>query len=68
MTRRKYLTKEQVMQLFRADVLPGIKRQYEKDGVPDKPARAEAWNNFTDMLREEGYISAKAYDTWTCPF
>jgi hypothetical protein len=61
-------SKAQVLKMFRSDVLPSIKNQYEQDGRVDHPARAEAWNNFTDALREDRLISNHAYETWTNPF
>ena len=33
----------------------------------DKPAIAEAWNNYTDMLCKEGQITSKQYNEWTHP-
>lgn len=61
------MTKQQAVAAFMADVLPDVKAQYEQDGVPDWPARSEAWNNYTDALRKDRQITAKQYDTWTHP-
>ena len=30
--------------------------------------KREAWNNFTDSLCKEGYISENQYNNWTNPF
>ena len=30
--------------------------------------KREEWNNFTDMLCKEGYITEKQYETWSNPF
>jgi hypothetical protein len=64
----KYLTKKQVMELFRREVLPAVRRKFETDGKVDRLARSEEWNNYTDYLRKSDKISEKAYDTWDCPF
>ena len=34
----------------------------------DTVMRAEAWNNYTDMLARDGMISAAQYHNWTNPF
>ena len=39
---------------FTEEILPIIQEQYEQDGVPDYPARCEAWCNWTDMLCKDG--------------
>lgn len=57
------LTKKEVERLFREDVLPSIRETYEQDGKVDRIARAEAWSNYTSMLREDGLIS-----DWTNPY
>ena len=64
----KLLSKKNVLSMFRREVLPHIRSQYEQDRRLDRPARREAWNNFTDALRRDRLISAHAYDTWTCPW
>lgn len=62
------LTKREALTQFKAEILPGIRAQYEADGVPDKPARSEAWNNWTDSLAKSGEITLRQYETWTNPF
>ncbi|UNH61129.1 hypothetical protein SSZBM1_12 [Synechococcus phage S-SZBM1] len=34
----------------------------------DVVAKREAWNNFTDALCKEGYISESQYERWSNPF
>ena len=34
----------------------------------DIVAKREAWNNFTDALCKEGYITTKQYNNWSNPF
>jgi hypothetical protein len=60
-------TKAQVSADFRENILPGILEHYERDGIPDWPARSEAWNNYTDMLCKSGEISPRQYNTWVSP-
>ena len=62
------MTKDQAMKIFKEEILPSIIKRYEMDGIKDKPARAEAWNNFTDSLCEDGQITNKQYNNWTNPF
>jgi len=62
------MTKSEVEREFREYVLPGVKSQYERDGLPDHPARAEAWNDFVDGLQKEGRVSRKQSETWTNPY
>ena len=59
------LTKKEVVELFKQDVLPDVVKQY---GKKDLPAKREAWNNFTDMLQKEGLITESQYDKWLGPF
>jgi hypothetical protein len=60
-------TKATIDELWRREVLPGVKRQYEQDGKPDYVARSESYNDFTDMLCKDGEISSHQYMTWTHP-
>lgn len=62
------MTKKQAVEFFREEILPVIKENYEQDGITDKPARREAWNNFTDSLCKDGQITLKQYETWDNPF
>lgn len=61
------MTREEAVQLYREHILPAVKKRYEPDGRIDKPARAEAWNNFTDALCKDGQITMKQYETWGHP-
>jgi len=62
------MTKDQALRMFKEEILPEIKRQYESDGIKDIPARRESWNDFTDMLCKDGQITTKQYETWDNPF
>lgn len=59
-----FLTKAEVLAAFLEDVAPAVLDRY---GVDDEPAWAEAWNDYTDGLRTDRRISARAYDTWAHP-
>lgn len=59
------LTKKEAESEFRDEVLPEVVAMYGRD---DSVAKAEAWNDWTDMLRSEGRITRKQYDTWANPF
>lgn len=38
------------------------------NGQLDRPARAEAWNNYTDALCKDGEITLRQYETWSHPW
>lgn len=61
------LTRTQVWSQFKSEVLPGIKKKYERNGRPDKPARREAWNDYVDSLVKDGSVSSEAADGWHHP-
>tara|TARA_R100000808_G_C2126565_1_gene136689 strand:- start:634 stop:1017 length:384 start_codon:yes stop_codon:yes gene_type:complete len=42
---------------FIDEVLPYVREQYESDGIPDRPARREAFSNFVDMLNQSGELT-----------
>lgn len=58
------MTKREALEEFRREILPAVIQKYGKD---DRPARAEAWNNWTDALCKDGRITTRQYDTWTAP-
>lgn len=60
-------TKQDAEDAFKRQVMPLIRKQYERDGIPDWPARREEWNNFTDALHRDGLITLRQYETWTHP-
>ena len=60
-------THQAIVNEFLEYILPSVKRQYERDGVPDPPARREAWNNWTDSLCKDGCITPRQYEEWDQP-
>jgi len=52
---------------FITEILPMIQVRYEQDGIPDIPARCEAWNNWTDALASDGQISDWQVHNWGHP-
>jgi hypothetical protein len=63
----KKLTRKEILAMFKEEVLPYVKEQYEKDGRVDRIARREAFNNFTDSLFKDGMITEKTYNEYN-PF
>ena len=61
------LLHEQASQHFADFILPVVRFAYEQDGIPDIPARCEAWNNWTDALCQGGQISDWQYENWSHP-
>jgi len=57
----------QAVEMFTNDLLPTIKLMYEQDGIPDIPARSEAWCNWTDSLCKDKQISDWQYENWSHP-
>ena len=67
MSQMKKVTKKEVENIFRRDILPDVQKRYEKNGVKDIPARCEAWNEFTDRLCKSGQITQWQYENWVTP-
>ena len=59
------MTWAQACEQFASEILPHMQTIYEQDGVPDWPARSEAWNNWTDSLCKDGQISDWQYENWS---
>jgi hypothetical protein len=59
------MTKKKALLLFKADVLPVVVKQYGKN---DKPAKDQAWNDYTDSLCKAGFITVEQYNTWSHPY
>ena len=78
----KNMTKSEALKLFpealklfrEYNIVPELKlKKLDAFGWPTNPSRdkaalREAWNNFTDALCKNRYITAKQYDTWSNPF
>lgn len=54
------MTRREALIEFKRYILPFVRAN-------DRPARAEAWNNWTDSLCKEGVITTKQYETWVGP-
>jgi len=59
-------TKAAILQQFRYNWKVFVKQEPQWKG--DVVAKREKWNNFTDMLCKEGYITENQYNNWTNPF
>ena len=57
----------QAVEMFTDDILRTIQLMYEQDGIPDIPARSEAWCNWTDSLCKSKVISDWQYENWSHP-
>ena len=53
--------------IFEFEILPMVKEHYEQDGIPDWPARSEAWSNFADDLHANEQISDWQVANWEHP-
>ena len=60
------LTKKQFEEMFREEVLPYVAARYEQDGIPDKPARSEAWNDTIDAYIRDRMLP-EAAGNWSHP-
>jgi len=61
------ITWDQAVAGFTDNIMPHVREQYEQDGIPDWPARSEAWCNWTDSLCKDGQISDWQYMNWSHP-
>jgi len=61
------MTHSQAINEFELFVLPRVIEHYEQDGIPDIPARSEAWNDWTDGLCKDNQISDWQYANWSQP-
>ena len=60
------MTKKQFEEFFRGEVLPSVVERYEQDGIPDKPARHEAWNDTVDAYIRDRALP-EAAGNWSHP-
>ena len=49
---------------FKMNDLQFIAQQYEQDGVPDRRARREAFNNKLDAYQKDGLITEEQAYNW----
>ena len=61
------MTKPEADRMFAEHVMPYVVGQYEQDGIPDYPARSQAWNDWTDSLCKDGLITGRQYNDWLAP-
>ena len=53
------MTQTEFDKYFKEEILFHVARKYESDGIPDRPARREAYNNETDYFCKAGIIYRK---------
>lgn len=61
------MTKKEFDKDFKMNDLQVIAELYEKDGIPDKPARREEYNNKLDTYQKNGIITEKQAYEWVIP-
>lgn len=61
------MTKSQVIDYFVENYLPYVIETYEKDGITDRPARREEFNNMKDSLCKDGRITEGLNKTMCLP-
>jgi hypothetical protein len=61
------MNKAQFDNEFKMNDLEFIAKQYEQDGIPDKPARREAYNNKVDAYQKDGIITEEQAQNWCIP-
>lgn len=61
------MNQKEFNEAFKRDVLPSIQAQFENDGIIDKPARREAYNNLMDSYHRDGLITNKQVQNWVIP-
>ena len=59
------MTKADALTAFHEKVFPLAVKTYGKD---DRPTIREAWNDYTDVLIQNGQITLVEYETWVGPF
>ena len=55
-----------IANIWKPELLPAVKAQYEQDGMRDIPARRETWNNYIDALVQDRQLPRHAVN-WSCP-
>ena len=61
------MNEEQVIDFYEEYYLPGVKEQYEQDGIIDGPARREAFNNMVDGLHRDDVITDEIVNSICLP-
>ena len=61
------MTKSEVLEDWKAYRLPPILVSEQQLGYIDRVARREDWNNYTDLLCQDGQITPWQYENWTHP-
>lgn len=63
---RRRMTKAEAIAQFREIWAETTRAEPQWKG--DTIAKRESWNNFTDCLQRDGYITQRQCDTWSNPF
>ena len=60
-------TRDEAIEEFEQYSLLAVEQMYEQDGVPDIPARREAWHDFVNWLHCNNQISDWQAANWNMP-
>lgn len=63
----KTMTHKEFNHYFKMEILPIIAREMETDGIPDRPARRERYNNIMDSFQKNGFITEENAQNWCIP-
>lgn len=61
------LSKKQIDTDFINNILPSVKERYEADGIKDKPARCESYNDYIDYLLKCDFITESKLNVYSIP-
>ncbi len=61
------MTQKEFNNYFKMEILPLIAKRFETDGIPDRPARREEYNNLMDSWQKDGIISEEDANEWCIP-
>ena len=58
------MTEQEFHNYFHKNILPIIATEYEKNGIPDRTARRERFNNEVDYFQKQGTITEEQAASW----
>ena len=64
MKNQETMTQDEFDSYYKHVILEAIAQEYEQDGIPDRPARREAYNNTVDYLTKIGQVSEQDANEW----
>ena len=61
------ITKKQVEQMFKEEILPLILEDEKRLGFRDLPLRSESWCNYVDSLNKDRIVTESQANNWAQP-